>query len=72
MAARKPQGHPAKQDPDIAKLFKAMRSTVDLVRDIGPRLSEDSEVHLRATALGLLIVYAELTGQPSPIQGDQQ
>lgn len=63
---RKPVGHPAKQDPEVAKLFKAMKNAVELVRDLGPRLSAENQMILKASALGLMSAYSELTGMPSP------
>ena len=60
--------HPAKTDPDIAKLFKAMRSTVELVRDLEGRLDDENHIHLRAAALGLMASYSKLTGLPSPFE----
>ena len=70
----KPRGHPAKQDPDIDRLFRTMRATVELVRDLDGRLSPDAMVHLRASALGMMTAYAEIAGLPAPIQilGEQQ
>ncbi|BCW61863.1 hypothetical protein [Arthrobacter sp. StoSoilB22] len=67
-AKRKPGGHPAKQDPDVAKLFRAMRSTVELVRDLEPKLTPEAHLHLKAAALGLMHVYAEQTGMPAPTE----
>lgn len=63
---KKPVGHPAKQDPEVAKLFKTMRASVELVRDLGPRLSAEKELQLKASTLGLMSAYSELTGMPSP------
>jgi hypothetical protein len=63
---RKPGGHPAKQDPDVAKTFRAMRSAVELVRDLETKLTPEAHLHLKAAALGLMHVYAEQTGMPSP------
>lgn len=71
---RKPVGHPAKQDPDIARTFRTMRATVELVRDLEPRLTPDTHLHLRAAALGLMHTYAQLTGLPKPtdiLQGEK-
>lgn len=65
---RKPGGHPAKQDPDVAKLFRTMRATVELVKDLNGRLSPDADVTLRAAALGMMHTYAELTGLPAPAE----
>lgn len=75
MTARtKPRGHPARQDPSTDKLFRTMRAAVELVRDLDGRLSPDAELHLRASALGMMTVWAELSGMPAPIQilGEQQ
>lgn len=63
---KKSVGHPAKQDPEDAKLFKAMKNAVELVRDLGPRLSTENQLILKASALGLMSAYSELTGMPSP------
>lgn len=63
---KKNVGHPAKQDPEVAKLFRAMKTAVELVRDLGPRLSAENQVILKASALGLMSAYSELTGMPSP------
>lgn len=65
-AKRKPGGHPAKQDPDVAKLFRTMRATVELVKDLKGKVSDEADVHLRAAALGMMHTYAELTGLPAP------
>ena len=71
---RKPGGHPAKQDPDVARTFRSMKSTVELVRDLEGRLTPDAHLNLRAAALGLMHTYAELAGLPAPnhILGAQQ
>ena len=63
---RKSGGHPAKQDPDVAKTFRTMKATVELVRDLDGRLTDDNHLNLRAAALGLMAAYAELTGLPAP------
>jgi hypothetical protein len=63
---RKPGGHPAKQDPDVAKAFRTMRAAVELVQALDGKLSPDNHLHLRAAALGLMHAYAELSGQPAP------
>lgn len=65
---RKPGGHPAKQDPDVAALFRNMRATVELVQTLQPRLSPEADVNLRAAALALMTTYAELAGLPSPTE----
>lgn len=63
---RTPRGHPAKQDADVAQLFKTMRSTVELVRALDGRLTDEGHLNLRAAALGLLWVYSEMAGLPAP------
>ena len=65
---RKPGGHPAKQDPDVAKTFRTMKSTVELVRDLETKLTPEAHLHLKAAALGLMHVYAEQTGMPAPTE----
>ncbi|MFF2029531.1 hypothetical protein [Arthrobacter sp. NPDC058192] len=65
---RKPGGHTARTDPATDRLFRTMRATVELVRDLDGRLSDDANVHLRAAALGVMTAYGELTGLPAPIQ----
>lgn len=62
----KPSGHPAKQDPDIARLFKTMKTAVELVRDLDGRLSGENHLKLKAAALGLMHTYSELSGLPAP------
>ena len=63
---RKPAGHPAKQDEATAKLFRTMRATVELVRDLDGRLSDDAMLQLKAGALGTMWAYSELVGLPAP------
>jgi len=63
---RKPAGHPAKQDENTAKLFRTMRATVELVRDLDGKLSDDGMLQLKAAALGLMHVYSEVAGLPAP------
>jgi len=43
-----------------------MRATVEHVRDLEQRLSDDTHLNLRAPALGLMAAHAELTGIPAP------
>ena len=62
----KPRGHPAKQDPATAKLFRTMRAAVELVQELNGRLSAEADVNLRACALGLMHTYSELVGLPKP------
>ena len=63
---RKPGGHPAKQDADVAKLFRTMRNTVELVRDLDGRLNPETMIQLKAAALGTMWVYSDLVGLPAP------
>lgn len=65
---KKPGGHPAKQDPDVAKLFRTMRATVELVKDLKGKVSDEADVNLRAAALGMMHTYAELAGLPAPTE----
>lgn len=65
---RKPVGHPAKQDPDVAKTFRAMKSAVELVRDLEGKVSVEGHLNLRAGALALMHTYSELTGLPAPAE----
>lgn len=60
-------GHPAKRSPEAVKLERAMRDTVGLVRSLQGRVSEENHIHLRASALGLMVAYSDLTGLPSPL-----
>jgi hypothetical protein len=43
-----------------------MRAAVELVKDLDGKLSADNHLNLRASALGLMHVYAELSGLPAP------
>lgn len=65
---KKTTGHPAKQDPDIDKLYRTMRSTVELVQSLTGRLTPEQMLYLKASAAGLMFNYAALTGLPSPIE----
>jgi len=65
---RKPGGHPAKQDDDVAKLFRTMRNTVELVRELDGKLAPETMLQLKAAALGTMWVYSELAGLPAPDQ----
>ncbi|AYN57940.1 hypothetical protein PP640_gp90 [Arthrobacter phage Faja] len=67
-AKRKPGGHPAKQDPDVAKLFRTMKANVELVRDLEGKLAPEVHLNLRASALGMMHTYAAMTGLPAPDQ----
>lgn len=66
MATSKSSGHPAKQDPEVGRLFRNMKSSVELVRDLEGRLSDETFLKLKASALGLMFVYAELANLPAP------
>jgi hypothetical protein len=63
---RKPGGHPAKQDEATAKLFRTMRNTVELIRDLDGRLTDEAMLKLKAAALGTMHAYSELAGLPAP------
>lgn len=65
MSGTKKSGHPAKQDPDIARLHKAVEVSVELVRDLDGRLSPMAQELLSCASLGLINAYFELTGKPS-------
>ena len=65
---RKPSGHPAKQDADVAKLFRTMRNTVELVQELDGRLNPETMLQLKAAALGTMWVYSDLVGLPAPDQ----
>lgn len=60
-------GNPVRTDPDVMKLERAMRDAVNLVRSLQGRVDEEHYIHLRASALGLMMVYSEITGLPSPL-----
>lgn len=66
MTKRKPKGHPAKTDPSVDKMFRVMRASVELVKELNGKLTPENDVNLRASALGMMYVYSELTGLPSP------
>ena len=66
--SKKTTGHPAKADPRIDKLYRTMRSAVELVRDLEGVLPPEQHLYLRASAAGLMFNYAALTGLPSPIE----
>jgi len=65
---RKPGGHPAKQDPNTAKLFRTMRATVELVQELDGKLQPETMIQLKAAALGLMGSYSALTNLPSPTE----
>jgi len=64
---RKPGGHPGRQDLETQRTYNLMKRCVELVRIMEPRLSEEAHLHLKASALGLMVTYSELTGLPSPL-----
>lgn len=68
MSRKKPGGHPARTDPATDRLFRTMKSTVELVQALDGRLSDDALLNLKAAALGQMNAYAELTGLPKPDQ----
>ena len=61
-------GHPARKDQTVDRLFRTMRAAVELVRDLEPRLTDNTHLELKAAAYALLNVYAEITGLPKPAQ----
>jgi len=65
---RRPGGHPAKQDETTLKLFRTMRNTVELIRELDGRLTDNRMLELKASALGLMWAYSELAGLPAPDQ----
>lgn len=69
---KKPSGHPAKQDPEIEKLYRTMRSTVELVQALEDRLTPAQHLYLKGAAAGMMFSYAALTGLPSPIEVIEQ
>ena len=66
MAQHKGSGHPARQDPDVRRLFKTMVAGVELVRDLEGRLTDENYLKLRAAALGLMFAYADVAQLPAP------
>lgn len=50
------------------QLFRAMRASVGLVRDLEGVVSEDAMLCLKAAAIGQMQAYAELTGLPTPME----
>lgn len=69
MTRKQTGGHPARQsDPEVDKLFRAMKSTVELVRSLQDRLPAEEWLCLRAAALGQMMAYANLTGLPAPAE----
>ena len=60
-------GNPALKDPVVSKLFKTMKASVELTRDLQDKLSVEHYEWLRASSLGLMVAYSDLTGLPSPM-----
>lgn len=65
---RKQSGHPARQHTDATRTFNLMKQCVQMVRTMEGKLSEEAHLNLKASALGLMFTYAELTGMPDPIE----
>lgn len=63
---KKTGGNPA-ASPDTAKLFRTMRSSVELVRDLDGKISPEKLLILKSASLGLMFAYSELTGLPDPV-----
>lgn len=64
--ARQLGGHPAKQDPEVAKLFKTLQNSVMLTGALKGRLSDENYLKLQSASLGLMFAYAEMVGLPQP------
>lgn len=62
--ANKLGGHP---DPEIQKLFRTLRNSVELCESMQDKLPAGTYEVLRASTLGLMETYAVVTGKPSPI-----
>lgn len=64
-------GNPAtraiNKDATAQKLFVTMKNSVELVRDLKDVLPEEHFEWLRASSLGLMLAYSEITGLPSPM-----
>jgi len=65
---RKQSGHPARQDTETERLFRTMRTTVELVQTLDSRLTPERMLELKAAALGLMGAYSELANLPSPTE----
>jgi hypothetical protein len=57
-------GHP---DPDIQKLYRTLKNTVELTAALEDKLPGHTYEILRASCLGMMEVYSQATGKPSPI-----
>jgi hypothetical protein len=64
MALKPTGGHP---DPDIQKLYRTLRNTVELTASLQDKVPANTYEILRASCLGMMEVYAQTTGKSSPI-----
>jgi hypothetical protein len=62
--AHKLGGHP---DPEIQKLYRTLKNTVELCESLQDKLPAHTYEILRASCLGMMETYAVATGKPSPI-----
>jgi hypothetical protein len=53
------------------QLYDTMHNGVELVRDLKGRITDDDYLDLRAGVMGLMNVYAAVTGLPSPAEYTQ-
>lgn len=60
-------GHPANSDPDVDKLYRTLKSSVELTAAFEDKLPASTFDVLKASTLGLMETYAQVTGKPSPI-----
>lgn len=66
--AKQSGGNPAlKNDPTVLKVYRTMRAGVELVDELEGKLTEEQLEWAKSFALGMMLVYSELTGKPSPI-----
>ncbi|QFG09357.1 hypothetical protein SEA_SLOOPYJOE_65 [Arthrobacter phage Sloopyjoe] len=62
--AHKLGGHP---DPEIQKLFRTLKNTVELTASLQDKVPAGTYEVLKASCLGMMEVYAVATNRPSPI-----
>ena len=62
---KQPGGNPG-QDSVVRRLFKTMVASVELVRDLEGKVSNERHLELRAAALAHMRAYAEISGLPAP------
>lgn len=62
--ANKLGGHP---DPEVQKLFRTLKNSVELCETMQDKMPAGTYEVLRASTLGLMETYAQVTGKPSPI-----